>query len=178
MAPSGVLTIGAALVLRDLVQRELGEWKTIVAILAGAALSAWVAPPALVIASGAAFLLSELADMAVYTPLRQRRLGLAVLASGIVGAAVDSAVFLWLAFGSLTYLQGQIVGKLWASLAAFIHLGSVAPSRDSRVICRYKTPPPGDRLAQAPGQRHIMFLVTSSAGNRGQGGRPEPNLAI
>ena len=125
MAPSGVLTIGAALVLRDLVQRELGEWKTIVAILAGAALSAWVAPPALVIASGAAFLLSELADMAVYTPLRQRRLGLAVLASGIVGAAVDSAVFLWLAFGSLTYLQGQIVGKLWASLAAFIILAAL-----------------------------------------------------
>jgi queuosine precursor transporter len=122
MAPSGVLMIGVALVLRDLVQRELGEWWTIAAILAGATLSAWVAPPALVIASGSAFLLSELADMAVYTPLRHRRLGLAVLASGIVGAAVDSAVFLWLAFGSLTYLQGQVVGKLWASLAAFIIL--------------------------------------------------------
>jgi hypothetical protein len=57
--------------------------------------------------------------MAVYTPLRERRLGLAVVTSGVVGAAVDSAVFLWLAFGSLTYLEGQMVGKLWASLAAF-----------------------------------------------------------
>ena len=92
------------------------------AILAGAAVSALVAPPALAVASGVAFLLSELADMAVYTPLRERRLGLAVLASGIAGAAIDSAVFLWLAFGSLAYLDGQIVGKLWASLAAFLFL--------------------------------------------------------
>jgi hypothetical protein len=122
MAPSGVLVIGLALVLRDFVQRELGPWWAVGAILAGAALSAWIAPPALVMASGVAFLLSELADMLVYTPLRERRLGLAVLASGIVGAVVDSAVFLWLAFGSFTYLDGQIVGKLWASLAAFVFL--------------------------------------------------------
>lgn len=119
LAPSGVLVIGAALVLRDFVQRSLGSAWTVGAIVAGAALSAVVAPPALVLASGVAFLLSEAADMAVYSPLRERRLALAVLASGIVGAAVDSAVFLWLAFGSLAYLDGQIVGKLWASLAAF-----------------------------------------------------------
>ena len=57
--------------------------------------------------------------MGVYTPLRERRLALAVLASGFVGAIVDSAVFLLLAFGNLAYLEGLIVGKLWASLAAF-----------------------------------------------------------
>ena len=38
---------------------------------------------------------------------------------GLVGAIVDSAVFLLLAFGNLAYLEGLIVGKLWASLAAF-----------------------------------------------------------
>jgi hypothetical protein len=119
MAQSGVLVIGLALVLRDFVQRDLGVMWTLGTILAGAALSAGIAPPTLVVASGGAFLLSELADMAVYTPLRKRRLGLAVVTSGVVGAAVDSAVFLWLAFGSLTYLEGQMVGKLWASLAAF-----------------------------------------------------------
>ncbi|HSF95228.1 MAG TPA: VUT family protein, partial [Thermohalobaculum sp.] len=54
MAPSGVLMIGLALVLRDLVQRRLGlRWVT-VAILAGAGLSGMVAPPALVVASAAA----------------------------------------------------------------------------------------------------------------------------
>ena len=122
LAPSGVLVIGIALVLRDFVQLTMGPRWTVGAILAGAAVSALVAPPALAVASGVAFLLSELADMAVYTPLRERRLGLAVLASGIAGAAIDSAVFLWLAFGSLAYLDGQIVGKLWASLAAFLFL--------------------------------------------------------
>jgi queuosine precursor transporter len=119
LAPSGVFVIGLALVLRDFVQRHLGRDWTITAILAGATLSAFMAPPALVLASTASFLLSELADMGVYTPLRERRLALAVLASGLVGAIVDSAVFLLLAFGNLAYLEGLIVGKVWASLAAF-----------------------------------------------------------
>lgn len=111
MAPSGVLMIGLALVLRDLVQRWLGLAWVIGAILSGAALSALIAPPALVIASATAFLLSELADTAVYTPLSERRLMLAVALSSLVGLAIDGAVFLWLAFGSLALLPGQIVGK-------------------------------------------------------------------
>ena len=119
LAPSGVLVIGLALVLRDFVQCHLDRDWTITAVLAGATLSAIVAPPAHVAASMASFLLSELADMGVYTPLRERRLALAVLASGLVGAIVDSVVFLLLAFGTLAYIEGLIVGKLWASLAAF-----------------------------------------------------------
>ena len=117
-APSGVLAVGAALVLRDLVQRRLGLGWSIGAILVGAALSATFASRELVIASTAAFLLSELADLAVYTPLQRRRLLLAVLASGLVGITVDSIVFLWLAFGSLDFLLGQILGKLWMILIA------------------------------------------------------------
>lgn len=82
MAPSGVLMIGLALVLRDLVQRRLGIPFVLAAIAAGAVLSAALAPPALVLASSVAFLLSELADFAVYTPLQRRRFVLAVLLSG------------------------------------------------------------------------------------------------
>ena len=74
LAPSGVLMIGVALVLRDLVQRRLGVEFGVGAIIAGAALSAAVAPPALILASAVAFLLSEAADFAVYTPLARRRL--------------------------------------------------------------------------------------------------------
>ncbi|HEY0419584.1 MAG TPA: VUT family protein, partial [Acetobacteraceae bacterium] len=62
MAPSGVLVAGAALVLRDVVQRLLGTWAGLAAVLAGAAVSVLVAPPGLVLASGAAFLLSEMVD--------------------------------------------------------------------------------------------------------------------
>jgi uncharacterized PurR-regulated membrane protein YhhQ (DUF165 family) len=99
MVPSGVLMVGAALVLRDLVQRRLGVEFGIGAIVAGEAISAGLAPPALVLASAIAFLLSEFADFAVYTPLARRRLVAAVIASSVVGLVVDSVVFLWLAFG-------------------------------------------------------------------------------
>jgi uncharacterized PurR-regulated membrane protein YhhQ (DUF165 family) len=118
MAPSGVLMIGAALVLRDAVHRLMGWQWAVAAILIGAAMSFQFSPTALVIASVTAFALSELADFAVYAPLQRKRLSLAVLASGVVGAAVDSAVFLWLAFGSLDFIAGQIVGKMWMTAAA------------------------------------------------------------
>jgi len=131
LAPSGVLAVGAALVLRDVVQRCLGPvWGT-AAIVLGTALSTLIAPPSLVLASGAAFLLSELADFAVYTPLQRRGLLLAVLASSAAGLLVDSLVFLTLAFGSLDFLAGQVIGKAWAVLASvpFIRLlRRVAPT--------------------------------------------------
>jgi uncharacterized PurR-regulated membrane protein YhhQ (DUF165 family) len=115
-APSAVLVVGLALVLRDLVQRRLGKWWALAAILFGAALSAAVAPRALILASTTAFLLSELADLGVYTPLQRRGLVLAVVASSLVGLVIDSAAFLYLAFGSLDFLLPQIIGKAWMVL--------------------------------------------------------------
>ena len=131
-APSGVLMIGLALVLRDLVQRRLGPGWTALAIVLGAILSALVAASALVLASAAAFLLSEFADMAVYTPLQKRGLVLAVLLSGLVGLTIDSIVFLYMAFGNLDFLAGQIVGKAWLTVLSlpFIHW---LRSRDARI---------------------------------------------
>jgi len=121
-APSGVLMVGATLVLRDILHERLGAAWALAAIMVGGILSWWVAAPTLVLASVLAFTLSELADFAVYAPLRKRRLAFAVLASGIMGSVIDSAVFLWLAFGSLAFIEGQIVGKIWMSAAAFIVL--------------------------------------------------------
>lgn len=117
-APSGVVMVGLALVLRDLVQRRLGVWWSAGAILIGAALSAAFAAPSLVLASTAAFLISEFADLAVFTPLQRRGLVLAAAASGVVGVVADSIAFLSLAFGSLDFLAGQIVGKGWMVLIA------------------------------------------------------------
>jgi uncharacterized PurR-regulated membrane protein YhhQ (DUF165 family) len=132
MAPSGVLMIGVALMLRDLVQRRLGVAIASLAILIGTAISALLAPPALVIASAAAFLISEFADLAVYTPLARRRLVAAVVASGIVGLLIDSVVFLWLAFGSLQFLPGQVVGKALMVVAS-IPFMVVLRRRDERL---------------------------------------------
>jgi uncharacterized PurR-regulated membrane protein YhhQ (DUF165 family) len=132
MAPSGVVMIGMALVLRDLVQRRLGKAWGLAAVLAGAVLSTLVAPPALAIASGTAFLISELADFAVYTPLQRRGLVLAVVASSTVGLVIDSLAFLWLAFGDLSFLAGQVIGKGWMVLLS-IPIIWLIRERDNRI---------------------------------------------
>lgn len=131
-APSGVLAIGAALVLRDLVQRRLGVKWALVAIVAGAALSGYVAPPALILASVVAFILSEASDLAVFTPFQRRGLILAVAASGAEGIVVDSMLFLSLAFGNLDFLGGQVIGKSWALLVS-LPLIQLVRMRDRRL---------------------------------------------
>lgn len=132
MAPSGVIMIGLALVLRDLVQRRLGLQFSAMAIVIGAGISAVFASPALVVASAAAFLISEFADLAIYTPLQRKGLVLAVVLSSVAGLVVDSVAFLWLAFGSLDFLLGQIVGKAWMVLLS-IPAVSYLRKRDERL---------------------------------------------
>lgn len=98
---SGVIWVGVAFVLRDLAQTRLGKWWTLPAIAVGVLLSYWLATPAIATASGVAFGLSELMDWAIFTPLAARgRFTLGVLISGMAGAFVDSAAFLYVAFGS------------------------------------------------------------------------------
>ncbi|MCP2138567.1 uncharacterized PurR-regulated membrane protein YhhQ (DUF165 family) [Rhizobium sp. SLBN-94] len=117
-APSGVLLVGLALVLRDLVQRRLGLLWSLGAIIVGAFLSTTFTAPSLALASASAFVTSELADLLVFTPLQKKGLVKAAFASSIVGLIVDSVMFLWLAFGSLDFLAGQVVGKLIMVVAA------------------------------------------------------------
>lgn len=117
-APSGVLLVGLALVLRDLVQRRLGLIWAIGAIIAGAFLSTTFTAPALVFASAVAFLTSEFIDLFVFTPLQRKGLIKAAFASSVAGLVVDSVMFLWLAFGSLDFVAGQIIGKLIMVVAA------------------------------------------------------------
>jgi uncharacterized PurR-regulated membrane protein YhhQ (DUF165 family) len=121
MAPAGVYAAGLAFTLRDVVQVTLGRSATVLAILIGAGLS-YLVSPAFAVASATAFLFSELADFAVYTPLERRSWLGAVTLSNTVGLAVDSVLFLWLAFGSLAFLPGQIVGKAWMTGLAILLL--------------------------------------------------------
>jgi len=121
MAPAGVYFAGLAFSLRDWIQERHGRTWVIAAILLGAAISALMSPR-FAFASGAAFLFSEFSDFAVYTPIRSRSWLGAVAASNIVGLVVDSALFLWLAFGSLAFLPGQIVGKLWVTTLTVVVL--------------------------------------------------------
>lgn len=125
-APAGVYFAGLAFILRDYTQKFGGRFLVITAIVAGSLLAylieASITIPGGVMpiaaASAIAFLFSELADFAVYTPLAERSFLGGVVASNIVGAVVDSMLFLWLAFGSLALIEGQIVGKLLVTAAA------------------------------------------------------------
>lgn len=119
-APSGVLMVGLALVLRDYVQEHFGTKWSIAAITLGAVLSYFLADPFIALASFVAFATSELFDFAVYTYVRKKDRALAIAASGIVGSILDSAVFLFIAFQSLAYIEGQIIGKIAISLLAAI----------------------------------------------------------
>lgn len=112
LAPAGVYFVGLAFPLRDFIQRTMGRRWGVLAILVGAGLSYFVAPT-FAVASGLTFLVSESVDMAVYTPL-QKRFAWAVVLSSLAALVVDSALFLWLAFGSEAFLAGQIVGKVEA----------------------------------------------------------------
>jgi uncharacterized PurR-regulated membrane protein YhhQ (DUF165 family) len=125
IAPAGVLMVGVAFTLRDIVHRTLGPAAVIAAILAGAALS-FIVSPAFAVASGVAFLFSELADLAVYTPLAQRSWLGAVTLSNTVGLVVDSILFLWIApLPVHGLLAGQIVGKAYMTLAAVVAIAIV-----------------------------------------------------
>lgn len=127
-APAGVYFAGLAFSLRDLVHDQLGRIAVIGAILAGALLS-YAISPSLAEASAVAFLLSETADLIVYTPLARKGWLPAVAASNTVGAIIDSAVFLWIAFGSLAFLRGQVVGKLEMTLLAILVIAALGKAR-------------------------------------------------
>lgn len=123
MVTAGTLAAGAALLLRDGVQRTSARWSLFAAIGLGAALSTITSTPALALASGLAFLVSELVDTAVFTPLRHR-LPLAVLASSVIAAPVDTILFLHLAGFPLTWqaVAGQFLVKSGMALIAALLL--------------------------------------------------------
>lgn len=127
MAPSAVMIAGAALVLRNGVQAFLGAGYSLLAIAVGTALSALFAQPSLVMASAAAFCFSELADFAVYTPMRRRFPAFSVVLAGLAGSFVDSWIFLTLAFGSIDFIAGQVLGKFWMALAAGVVIRYLRP---------------------------------------------------
>ncbi len=123
-APSGVYLAGLTFVARDIVQRLAGLRIGVVAIVIGATISWWVSSPAIAVASGVTFLLSESCDFLVYTPLQARHFPFAVVGSGLVADVVDSTVFLTLAGIPLAVaLPGQLVGKAWVVLIGGVVAG-------------------------------------------------------
>lgn len=124
-ATAGTYFAGACFVLRDVVHDRAGTAVALGVVLLGAALSYLIADPFIALASGVAFLVSEVADLLIYAPLRDRGYVRAAVASNLVGALVDTLLFLYIAgFGIAgSIVAGQLVGKLWLTLAAVLAVG-------------------------------------------------------
>src|SRR6266508_3072026 len=137
-ATAGTYAAGLCLLARDWVHDAAGRVAVLAAIGAGGAASAVMAGPRLALASAAAFVVSELADLLVYQPLRRRGWALAVLASGAVGAPVDTVLFLALAgFPIWAALPGQLLAKATATAIP------VAVVLLARALLRHRLRPQG-----------------------------------
>ena len=116
--PPMSLAVGMIFVLRDYAQREIGH-RILLVMLIGAALSYWMASPALAAASLLAYLVSELVDWSIFSfsdwPFERR-----VLVSSAISAPVDSAVFLWvIGVHSVTAVALMTISK-WIGIAALL----------------------------------------------------------
>jgi queuosine precursor transporter len=118
LAPAGVFCIGGVLVLRDWMQQVGGLARTMALTYAAGLLSwvvgdltGWTSLQKIAVASVVAFTVSETIEAVVFTPIRRRSLTTGVALSATVGNAVDSLIFLTLAFSSLAFFWGQFWGK-------------------------------------------------------------------
>ncbi len=118
-ATAGTWLAGLAFVARDALHEAGGRWWVLAGIGAGATLSAALSPQ-LAIASCVAFTVAELADYAVYAPLRRRGRTRAALASNMVGSIVDTVLFLLLAGFPLSGTATQVAVKVGTTSAVVI----------------------------------------------------------
>tara|TARA_R100000501_G_C2535559_1_gene56614 strand:- start:20 stop:508 length:489 start_codon:yes stop_codon:yes gene_type:complete len=120
-APAGVFFAGMAFTLRDGLHEFGGRVWVLGAIVVGGVLSYFI-DPVFALASATAFTVSELVDYSIYAPLRRRSWLPAVVVSNIGGLTVDSLLFLWIAFGSLEFIEGQLLGKAYMTLVFVVPL--------------------------------------------------------
>jgi hypothetical protein len=136
-ATAGTLAAGFALALRDATQDLLGNRRMLAVVALGATLSYLVADPFIALASTSAFIVAELLNFAVYTPMRKRsklggrRWAAAVTTSSAAGALADTVIFIGIAFGwtaILPALAGQLIGKAWATVL-YLALGKAVSTQ-------------------------------------------------
>jgi queuosine precursor transporter len=117
----GALTYPVAFLVTDLTNRSLGPKAARVVILVGfflaVLLSVWLATPRIAIASGSAFLVAQLLDIAVFNRLRAGVWWRAPLVSSTLGSIVDTALFFSIAFAAtglpwVTWALGDFAVKM------------------------------------------------------------------
>jgi uncharacterized PurR-regulated membrane protein YhhQ (DUF165 family) len=110
-----LLTYGAfsyplAFLVNDITNRRLGPARARLVVMAGfllaVLLSIWLATPRLAIASGSAFLVAQLLDIAIFDRLRRSAWWRAPLLSSVLGSLIDTAMFFSLAFAAFFVFLG------------------------------------------------------------------------
>jgi uncharacterized PurR-regulated membrane protein YhhQ (DUF165 family) len=107
--PPATFLVGLVFVLRDYVQRQIGH-KVLLVMLLGCGISFFMASPIVATASLTAFLAAEASDWGIYTVLPYR-FHHRVLASSVIGVAVDTMVFLPM----IGLFSWQAAAVMWAS---------------------------------------------------------------
>jgi len=126
----GAFTYPFAFLVTDLTNRLLGPQAARRVVLAGFAtgvvLSLWLAVPRIAIASGVAFLVAQMLDVAVFNRLRDGAWWRAPLVSSVFGGALDTAIFFTLAFSASFVFMGP--NEDWATgLVPLLGFGALAP---------------------------------------------------
>lgn len=125
----GALTYPVSYFITDLTNRRFGPAPARKVVYIGFALavlcSIWLASPRIAIASGSAFLVSQLMDVAIFNRLRERAWWQPPLFSSVIGSAVDTALFFALAFAGtampwVTLAVGDYGVKVAIALALLI----------------------------------------------------------
>ena len=98
----GAFTYPFAFLVSDLTNRHDGpnraRFVVLAGFLVGLALSFWLSTPRIAIASGSAFLIGQLLDIAVFQRLRNRYWLIPPLSASLFGSLLDTLIFFSIAF--------------------------------------------------------------------------------
>lgn len=130
----GAFTYPFAFLVSDLTNRHDGPTQArmvvLVGFLVGLALSFWLSTPRIAIASGTAFLVGQLLDIAVFQRLRNRYWLIPPLSASLFGSLLDTAIFFTLAFGPMFAVIDVFFGMADGSLgfgAPWLGVGGEVP---------------------------------------------------
>jgi queuosine precursor transporter len=130
----GAFTYPFAFLVTDLTNRWFGPRATRRVVYAGFAvglvLSVALSEPRIAIASGTAFLVAQLLDVAVFNRLRQGSWWRAPLASSTLGSALDTVLFFSIAFAGTglpwtTWALGDFAVKMLVAVVSLLPYASV-----------------------------------------------------
>ncbi|MGH6946344.1 MAG: queuosine precursor transporter [Kiloniellales bacterium] len=122
----GAFSYPVTFLVTDFTNRTLGAAAARKVVYAGfvvaVVLSLWLADPRIALASGSAFLIAQLLDIAIFDRLRRASWWRAPFISSTISSAIDTAIFFCLAFAGtglpwITWALGDYAVKLAMALA-------------------------------------------------------------